>query len=143
MYESQSWSLTDDQIAALKALVAKVDIAPGSGGSRITPIGEERMSALTSLLQIGGIGSASVVALYPSAQIIAHEDPPLRSTWNARPLTRHHIPLEVNHGCWVFHGGTWQQLLVGSVYAMDVTVTHGAVNWGATLRLHLMVDVEG
>ena len=77
-----------------------------------------------------------VMALWPSSQLVGHTDPPITGT-------RYHIPLEMNDGCWVFHGGSWQQLQVGHVYQMDPTVTHGAVNWGADLRTHLVVDVEG
>jgi len=48
----------------------------------------------------------------------------------------------VNDGCWSFHDGVWQQLDVGLAYEMDPTIVHGAVNWGASTRLHLMIDTE-
>jgi aspartyl/asparaginyl beta-hydroxylase (cupin superfamily) len=81
-------------------------------------------------------GRGGFVALYPSSQLVAHRDPPITGT-------RFHVPLVVNDGCWVFHGGWWQQLQLGHLYAMDPTVEHGAVNWGTDRRVHLMVDVEG
>lgn len=103
------------------AAAHKSDIAPGPGGSRITPIGT------------AWGGTASVVALYPSSQIVAHADPPIATT-------RHHVPLVLNDGCWVFHDGAWQQLEIGHIYAMNPAQTHGAVNWGSERRLHLILD---
>ena len=80
-------------------------------------------------------GHARIVALYPSCQLVKHCDPPIRGQ-------RHHMPLVLNDGCWVYHDGTWQQLEVGHLYQMDQTKPHGAVNWGDEVRLHLMIDVE-
>ena len=77
---------------------------------------------------------SQVVALYPSSQLVAHCDPPIIGK-------RFHIPLVVNEGCWAFHTGTWQQLEVGKVYQMDPTQEHGAVNWGTTIRTHLILDM--
>jgi hypothetical protein len=76
----------------------------------------------------------TVVGLLPSAQIVAHKDAPI-------PGRRIHIPLRTNHGCWSFSGHHWRRLQVGAGYWMDPTESHGAVNWGETLRLHLVVDV--
>jgi hypothetical protein len=109
------------------ALSAQSDLAPGSGGSRITPCGPVTVGAL--------VGRGAFVALYPSSQLVAHVDPPIAGR-------RFHVPLVVNDGCWVFSDGHWQQLAVGRVYQMDPTIVHGAVNWGTERRLHLMVDTE-
>jgi aspartyl/asparaginyl beta-hydroxylase (cupin superfamily) len=114
-------------VAPYLALSARTDLAPGSGGSRITPCGTVTLEDRAC--------RAAIVALYPSSQLVAHVDPPI-------PGRRFHIPLVVNDGCWVFSGGHWQQLEVGRVYQMDPTVVHGAVNWGTERRLHLMVDTE-
>lgn len=136
MYLEQPWRLDPIEIATLLAISARLDLAPGPGGSRITPLGpavEEAREVLSDLAPRWT--AAAVVALYPSAQLVAHRDPPIEAR-------RYHVPLVVNPGCWVFHEGMWQQLNVGRVYAMDPTETHGAVNWGADIRLHLMVDVE-
>ena len=78
---------------------------------------------------------ATVIALYPSSQLVAHRD-----LYEVKGI-RHHLPLQVNEGCWVFHEGVWQQLEVGKIYTMDPKGLHGAVNWGATVRYHLIVDV--
>lgn len=117
------------------ALSRRVDLAPGPGGARISPvvlIGDSVCEWLHATwprwLRV------QMIALYPSSQLVAHCDAPIDAT-------RYHIPLVVNPGCWVFHDGTWQQLEVGTVYQMDPTRTHGAVNWGAEVRLHLIVDV--
>ena len=78
---------------------------------------------------------ASVVALYPSSHLVAHRDPSIQGT-------RYHLPLAINPGCWAFHHDTWQQLQEGRVYSMDPTLLHGAVNWGTSRRLHLVIDME-
>lgn len=109
------------------ALSSAVDLAPGPGGSRITPCGPIAWG--------GSVAKGAFVALYPSSQLVAHVDPPI-------PGRRFHIPLVVNDGCWVFHCGVWQQLDGGRIYQMDPTELHGAVNWGTERRLHLMIDTE-
>jgi len=76
-----------------------------------------------------------LVGLLPSQQIAAHADQPI-------PGVRYHVPLQVNDGCWSFSVGQWIQLRVGKIYRMDPAEPHGAVNWGETVRLHLMIDVE-
>lgn len=127
MYVVADWTLTPAEVAACQSRVAAADLAPGPGGSRITPVGSVTVGPLT--------GTGRAVALYPSSQLVQHCDPPIRGT-------RYHVPLDVNEDCWVFHAGVWQQLAVGHVYAMDPTQPHGAVNWGVSRRVHLMVDVE-
>lgn len=81
------------------------------------------------------IGTVRLIGLLPSQQIVLHADAPI-------PGVRHHVPLQINEGCWCFSGGVWRQLELGRVYTMDPSQPHGAVNWGTTLRLHLMIDVE-
>lgn len=89
----------------------------------------------------------TVVALGASQQIVAHRDRPL-----AGNLRRFHIPFLTNPGCWVYHWGLerdphgqqmWQKLEKGRVYEMDPAGEHGAVNWGGTVRLHLLIDCPG
>ncbi len=128
--------LAADQRTAILALAARLDLAPGPGGSRITDFGALQ-PALLDLLgpAYAATYRAAIVALYPSSQLVAHTDPPI-------PGTRLHIPLEVNDRCWVLSGDRWQQLALGCVYLMDPTELHGAVNWGATRRLHLLLDTH-
>jgi hypothetical protein len=135
------WSYTNDfhdiALPQLLALAARLDLAPGPGGSRITPIPDtEREAWRVAHSAPPGYASAAFVVLYPSAQLVAHCDPSIA------PLKRYHIPLVVNNGCWSFSGDTWQRLEVGKVYAMDPTELHGAVNWGTERRLHLMIDTH-
>lgn len=86
---------------------------------------------------VKGVRSIQLVGLLPSQQIVRHADQSIA------PLVRFHLPLQTNSGCWSFSDdGHWQRLDVGHVYEMDPTVPHGAVNWGETVRLHLMIDVE-
>lgn len=124
MYVVQPWSLSAAQIASVLVRSQTIDLSPGPGGSRITPI---------DLRDQFGDDRTAIVVLYPSAQLVGHRDPPIVGT-------RYHVPLIVNAGCWVFHGGTWQQLEIGRAYQMDPTEDHGAVNWGAERRLHLLID---
>lgn len=135
MYHPKTRRLSDDQIEALLTLSAKTDLAPGPGGSRINAPDPALANDLFPWNAFPSFHRLAFVALYPSSQIVAHADPPIHGI-------RHHIPLQLNPGCWVFHDGTWQQLEVGQDYTMDPTQVHGAVNWGPTLRLHLIVDVE-
>lgn len=121
------------RLACVERLVRdRVDLTRlGPGGSRMCPIAE-----LLTIVQACWPKTdlaVQVVLLGPSRQIVAHRDPPI-------PGTRYHVPVIVNAGCWSFHGGTWRQLEVGHVYEMDPTIVHGAVNWGPTTRVHLMVD---
>lgn len=133
MYQEQErYRFSDDLVAALRVLTRHVDTAPGPGGSRIT-VASGIVKPIVDLVFGHEWSSASVVALYPSSQLVAHSDPPLVGR-------RYHVPLVVNDRCWSFHDGTWQQLVEGHVYEMNPTQVHGAVNWGVTLRLHLIVD---
>ena len=78
--------------------------------------------------------SVSLVGLLSGQQIPGHRDAPI-------PGIRYHLPIQTNAGCWSFHGAAWQHLIVGQLYQMNPTEIHGAVNWGASLRLHLIIDV--
>jgi hypothetical protein len=132
VYVEQGGGLSSSQVAALVALSRGVDLRPGPGGARITPVNLDDVSgALPATLPPRH--QAQFVLLLPSAQLVGHIDPPV-------PNQRFHIPLIVNDGCWVFSAGTWQQLEVGKIYQMDPTQVHGAVNWGAETRVHLILD---
>jgi hypothetical protein len=132
-YLLQPWHVDEDGVQAILALLKSVDTAPGPGGSRITPVPAALEAALRMAVNAGRFARAALVALHPSSQIVAHRDPPI-------PGVRYHVPLRANPGCWSLHDGVWQQLEVGLAYQMDPTLEHGAVNWGSTLRLHLMLD---
>lgn len=118
-------------------LLAVIDIKPGPGGSSMTDDTSTRAildrTAVQHFVPLPWQW-ITVVALYPSSQIVAHRDPPAAGT------VRYHIPLQTNDDCWCFHGGVWQQLPVGQIYSMNPREQHGAVNWGSEVRLHLMVD---
>lgn len=133
MYRAQPMRLSGAQCDQLVALCGRLDLTPGPGGSRFAPSIDPLLATADGWPQPWHY--ATVVALYPSAQLVAHCDPPIRGT-------RYHAPIQVNPGCWVFHAGTWQQLDRGQWYQMDPTHSHGAVNWGDTVRLHLLVDTD-
>lgn len=135
MYTELPGVLSAEQLAMLNTLVGSLDMTPGPGGSKITPLGP----ALPTWQTITGIPGrwlwAGVVALVSSKQIRAHRDEPI-------PGTRIHIPLVTNEHCWSFHDGQWLQPRVGHCYEMNPAELHGAVNWGHTTRLHLIIDLE-
>jgi aspartyl/asparaginyl beta-hydroxylase (cupin superfamily) len=110
---------------AWRSQAAQLVLKSGPGGSCMVPL----------VVSEPGV-KVVAVALWPSRQIVAHTDPPI-------PGKRYHLPIQTNEGCWVFHGGEWAQLQLGHWYEMDPTEIHGAVNWGDTVRVHLMVDAEG
>lgn len=130
-------ALDDATLAALQVAVQPVAtiLPPGTAGSWISADCTPLVQPLLHSRFPRGWMQARVVFLFPSQQIVAHVDAPIRGR-------RYHLPLQVNDGCWVFHRGRWQQLLLGEVYRMDPTERHGAVNWGTEVRQHLIVDVE-
>lgn len=138
MYQLEEARLSRHQLQQLQRLLDQLDLAPGPGGSRMS----DRI-ATKALFDpvLGGCfftrhpWSTTVIALYPSCQIVAHRDAPLTGL-------RYHVPLFTNPDAWVFHAGIWQQLEEGQFYLMDPTELHGAVNWGSEMRAHLIVDVE-
>lgn len=123
----------------IEALVERSHLLDfGGAGSFMTDF-EKTMIAMghpvNALFPGQTLKQITLVGLRPSQQIVAHRDAPIL------PAVRYHLPLLTNYRCWSFHADSWQQLDVGRVYAMVPTEWHGAVNWGETLRLHLMVDV--
>jgi hypothetical protein len=127
-------SISKEAVDAFLVIGRKTDLAPGPGGSRITPFPLDN-SLKDVISSLGTDLRTMFVVLYPSSQLVGHKDPPL-------PSIRYHIPLIVNPGCWVFHDSSWQQLEVGHIYEMDQTKVHGAVNWGPDIRIHLIVDAK-
>lgn len=85
----------------------------------------------------GPITTIQLVGLLPSQQIARHVDAPIT------PAVRYHVVLRSNEGCWTFDTDRWFKPHEGMIYRMDPTQPHGAVNWGETIRLHLLIDVEG
>lgn len=67
--------------------------------------------------------------------------PPHTDKALATGLTRYHFVLSTDPYSWCMHDGVWQQLEAGGVYTMRPELIHAAINWGATPRLHLVVDV--
>lgn len=132
MYVELPWSLTAEELSAYRTACQALNLEPGPGGSRFSDA--KATAAIFGPLLGARMGrQASVMALQPSAQLVGHKDAPILGT-------RVHLPLVWNPGCWAFHDGTWQQLREGQAYRMDPGRVHGAVNWGATVRLSLVVD---
>jgi hypothetical protein len=78
-----------------------------------------------------------LIGLLPSQQVARHSDAP-----GTPAFVRYHVCLRTNDQCWSFSEDHWTRLHEGMIYRMDPSQPHGAVNWGTTLRLHLMIDVE-
>lgn len=133
MYQITDAALALDQLAAFDRLIGKADLKPGPGGSHMAPVDQIAVRAVLQGLLAGEWSQAMWVLLMPSAQIVAHTD---RGALGLRT----HIPLRQNASCWCFHDGVWQQLDRGQVYTMDAHRPHGAVNWGTTPRVHLMLE---
>lgn len=137
MYIDQHVVFGDATLAELLSIALLLDLPPGPGGSRMADFD----AAEAAYTQIAALRAAfpnpwvsvTVIALEPSAQIVAHCDRPMVPR-------RYHIPLQQNPGCWSFHAGAWQQLETGRIYRMDPGEEHGAVNWGTTRRLQLILD---
>lgn len=106
----------------------------GPTGTGMTTV-KDTKAILGDLLDLHfpGYTRAMVSALQPGGQIAGHVD-------RRAEGPRFHLPLLTNPGCWVYHDGVWSQLDGGRLYTMDPTKPHGAVNWGLTLRLHLLID---
>ena len=104
-----------------------------STGSEIVSIWEDYGEVV--LMWMDAI-DVKIVGLWPSQQIVAHTD-----FFHANQR-RYHVPLQTNANCWTFHDGTWQQPKTYTTYRMDPNKPHGAVNWGESIRWHLMVDVR-
>jgi len=135
VYVEQPYRIAADRCAHLLALSAHLDTAPGPGGSRCTAYEATKALYEPALQDLfpGSWRQAMIVALYPSSQLVGHRDPKIAGR-------RYHVPLHVNEDCWVFHHSHWQQLAVGHCYQMDPADWHGAVNWGTTVRYHLVID---
>lgn len=130
--------LLQDLKTALRPLIARYGLsAPASFMSEVAETKEKCREILPSLQDLlpGSYGWFRIVGLRPSQQIVAHRDAPIAGT-------RYHVPIQTNPGCWTFHEGVWQRLEEGSLYRMVPHEVHGAVNWGETVRVHLLIDVD-
>lgn len=136
MYVERQARVTSDRLLDLVALAARLDVRPGPGGSTASDSAATQAiyEPLLGDLIEGDWTKAQIFALWPSSQIVGHCDPSISGT-------RFHLPLQTNDGCWVYHG-EWVQLRAGHLYQMNPMEFHGAVNWGTTLRLHLVIDIR-
>lgn len=112
--------------------------------------------AITKLLQRLGINSAERVRLMQLApgdgELTRHADITDRDAgFSPGRLARLHVPIETNPGVqfqvWSLRSGLGEQfhMPAGSVWALDHSKPHAAVNEGDSFRVHLVIDapVEG
>lgn len=121
-------------LETLREAAKNVDLTKGSG-SYISP-SEDTLPHFAPLFPLLKLLRAGIVVLQPSQQLVGHTDP-----WNPHDI-RIHIPLYTNDACWCFHSGAWVQLEEGKAYEMSPAEFHGAVNWGHSPRMHLMLDYQ-
>lgn len=80
---------------------------------------------------------AMLTVVHPNGTLPPHSDGALPSG-----IHRFHIVLQTNLDAWCLHDGKWEQLEEGYVYELDATKRHGAINWGAEDRVHLVMDIK-
>lgn len=126
-------ALYTDEIADLLCIIEEMRLSTNAG-SLMSEFPEYLLPRWPDLLP-GRWVQTSLIGLWPSQQIVEHTDQSIS------PAIRYHIPVQTNPGCWSLHGGVWQQLLPGVIYMMAPDEPHGAVNWGATVRWSVLIDV--
>jgi hypothetical protein len=136
MYQEHPFRASPDQLQELVRLSATLDIRPGPGGSTASDRAHTRRLYEPFLHEFlpGDWINVMIISLWPSSQLVGHIDAPIKGL-------RHHIPFQINDQCWVLHGTEWRKLDLGQCYIMDPTEWHGAVNWGSTIRHHLIIDI--
>ena len=107
------------------------------------PTGWGSCSIPVDHLQLPGVRLVTLLGLLPGGVIPPHKDKPNTENNISEDLTRYHLVLTTNPGCWQYHSGQWQQLEHGYLYTMDPQLEHASVNWGSTTRLHLILDING
>lgn len=80
--------------------------------------------------------ASMLVLIRPGGNIRMHVDVPEREG-----LTRYHVVLATNDRCWNYHDGDWQQMELGGIYTVDPTREHASINWGESMRVHLVIDI--
>ena len=137
MYVATPHRVSPAAAALLASRSEALDLRPGPEGFRASPFDVTRDLYRPVLADrfVGPWTYTIVVALAPGQQLAQHVDGPIQSH-------RFHTVLQTNHDCWVWHDGIWSALAVGGIYQMDPGRPHGAVNWGATVRLHLVIDCD-
>jgi hypothetical protein len=134
MYAKTERAVTERELRIMLDVAAICDLEPLPGSvSRFAPVEPHVVANAFDLW--GQVQSAFIVSLLPMQQIPLHVDASIA------PAVRYHIPIRTNPDCWSFHAGEWHHLEVGGLYRMDPIDPHGAVNWGAEPRWHLLVDV--
>ena len=67
--------------------------------------------------------------------------PPHRDNCAVNWLSRVHVPILTNPGCFFLIGGQAHHMEVGTSYQVNPGIPHAVCNDGATTRVHLMFDV--
>ncbi len=81
---------------------------------------------------------ACLSRLVPGATYELHKDPQ-RQGW----LTRVHVPLTTNPGCWMYFEGQGKRVHFecGKAYSFNTLESHHYANDGSADRVHLLFDV--
>ncbi len=67
--------------------------------------------------------------------------PPHRDTCESNWISRVHVPIITNPGCFFMIGGLYHHMEVGMSYQVNPSLPHAVSNAGPTTRVHLMFDV--
>ncbi len=67
--------------------------------------------------------------------------PPHRDTCASDWISRVHVPIVTNPGCFFMIGGLYHHMEVGMSYQVNPSLPHAVSNAGPTTRVHLMFDV--
>lgn len=122
---------------ATQAAALQLDVSPlgyGSTSDRFEQVRAKFYPYVEAVL--GGEWLYSMVTvIQTNGSIPPHKDAPLRGRFQ-----RYHLVLQTNENAWNYHDGDWDRLEVGGIYLLDQTKVHGAINWGAKPRIHLVVD---
>lgn len=78
----------------------------------------------------------SITTVHPGDYVPAHTDDTVPE-W----ISRVHVPIITNPGCYLTVDGTKYHLKVGMAYRFNVAKPHEIVNGGSYSRVHLMFDV--
>lgn len=110
----------------------------------VKPVLENHIIPLTGIAD-PVIVQSEVARMRPHVgDTIMHTD----TRYNQRYARRYNIAISTNDDCWLYHnsydlenGGTRDHICEGELWELNNKIVHTAVNYGATWRTHLIVDV--
>lgn len=104
----------------------------------------EYLASLTGIVDLV-IVQADIARMRPvTGNTVMHTD----TRYHCRYARRYNIAIDTNTDCWLYHhsydlnnGGQRDHICEGEVWELNNKIVHTAVNYGATWRTHLIIDV--